>query len=61
MIDIDEDALDYAARDEISQRWKTYGPKTLDKYASDEIMKAQLLSARRIVTAYLDKVEKNGR
>lgn len=52
---IDEEALDYAARDEISQRWKTYGPKTLNKYASDDIMDAQLLRARRIVSAYLEK------
>lgn len=53
---IDEEALDYAARDEIAQRWKTYGPKTLAQYASQEIMDAQLLSARRIVVAYLSKL-----
>lgn len=52
---IDEEVLDYAAREEIAERWKTHGPRTLAQYASQEIMDAQLLSARRIIVAYFNK------
>lgn len=52
-IEINEEALDKAAREEIAQRWKTNGPRVLANYASEEIMKRQLKSARIIVSHYL--------
>ena len=55
---IDEEALDKAARSEIAQRWKTHGPLVLAQYASQDIMDAQLLRARRIVEAYLKAIER---
>lgn len=50
---IDEEALDKAAREGYAVRCKTFGPRTLAKYASDDIMQRQIDDARVIVTAYL--------
>ena len=50
---VDEEALNKAAREGYAIRCKTYGPRTLQKYASDEIMRMQLDNARVIVLAYL--------
>lgn len=53
---IDEEALDKAYREEIAQRWKTNGPRTLDEYASPEIMASHRRTARTIISEYLKNV-----
>jgi hypothetical protein len=50
---IDEEALDRAAREEWAISRQTHGPRVLAEYASKDIMDAQLLRARRIVSEYL--------
>jgi hypothetical protein len=51
---INEEALDVAAREGYAVRCKTNGPRTLARYAADDIMAMQLADARVIVTAYLE-------
>lgn len=52
-IEVDESALDKAAREAYAVRCKTHGPRVLEQYASADIMRMQIDEARVIVSAYL--------
>jgi hypothetical protein len=56
-IEIDEEALDHAAREGYAVRCKTNAPRIMQTYASKDVMHQQLLDARTIILAYLLKVE----
>jgi hypothetical protein len=53
MTDRHEQALDKAAREGYAVRCQTNGPRTLERYAADDIMARQLADTRVIVDAYL--------
>lgn len=55
-----EEAIEAAAREGYAVRCQTNGPRVLEKYASDDIMKYQFDNAKVIVEAYLAaRVEAN--
>jgi hypothetical protein len=60
-IEIDEEALDMAAREGYAVRCQTNGPRVLAEYASPDIMRMQLANARVIVGHYLKELQSRTR
>lgn len=60
-IELDEEALDHAAREGYAVRCKTNGPRMLKHYASKDIMDAQFSDARTIIIDYLCQVAEKKR